>query len=270
MQLIRQRVEHFSEKRKTGRICETWVTQHTSTHKTLGEFNSFAGDNSTLYAPTIEATSATIASKGETIIKDVSDGYSRESHISSKKKQWHGGSKKTSSQSMSQKIQSRGAKFKIKQDLRISGSNIELTNIHSEAAHNVFSAPDGKAAILQGVNQSSFAESNSSSDVFWRKSDSESEQRKTYSSSSFTGTIEIDAKSINLEVVSGEVLSFLQQITKHSTDLTFTTLKEEYQRQCDSNEGPGVGLIALAALAVAILTAGTASGLSASLLGAGG
>ena len=123
--LVRQHVEHFHSKRKNGTICDTYVSHHTSVHKSKKDFNTKAGSSSTLYAPTIEAETATINSvNGDTVIMNVTDSHEHKEDLKGKKRQWHGGTKKTSLNFALGKGTSRGANLKITKELRVSGKNI--------------------------------------------------------------------------------------------------------------------------------------------------
>ena len=264
--LLSQRVQHFYEKKKSGTIRDTYFTQHASSHKTTGDFSSRAGGSSVFYSHSIDAKTATITSVGATNVLNTTSGHEHVEDLRGKRRRWHGGSKKISSYCASVSSKSVGTKFNVAKELRISGADVTLRHIHSTAARNIFSASGGKVSILQGENRFGSIRVKSSSDALWRKSSSESRQRTTYSESTFTGTIEIESQSAVIEVVSGRVLSFLEQIITKPEDLTYKTLIEHYERHAESSEGPGAGIVAIVAVVTAILTQGTAAGWAASLL----
>ena len=264
--LLSQRVQHFYEKKKSGTIRDTYFTQHASSHKTTGDFSSRAGGSSVFYSHSIDAKTATIASAGQTSVLNTTSGHEHVADLRGKRRRWHGGSKKTSSYRASVSSKSVGTKFNVAKELRISGADVTLRHIHSTAARNIFSALGGKVSILQGENRFGSIRVKRSSDALWRKSSSESIQRTTYSESTFTGTIEIESQSAVIEVVSGRVLSFLEQIITKPEDLNYKTLIEHYERHAESSEGPGAGIVAIVAVVTAILTQGTAAGWAASLL----
>ena len=260
VELLIQRIQHFYEKRKSGTIRDTYLSQNTSLHKSQGNFNSFAGNSSSYYAPIIEAQEANIASVNDTtLFADVTNKHEHHEDIKSKKRRWYGGSKKTHKQSSSVKDTSKGTRFKVKK-LRISGANVDLCQVHSSAERNLFSASNGKVSILQGENRFAAVNVFSSSEPLWQRQSSRQETHTTYSPSTFTGTIEIDAKSAEIEIVSRHILSFLNQIKLKPEDTIYKTLHEYHEVHSESKEGPGVALIALVALVTTIATQGAASG----------
>jgi hypothetical protein len=264
--LLSQRIQHFYDKRKSGYSRDNYLRQHPSLHQSKGNFNSFAGNSSSYYAPTIEAEEATIASTNETtLFADVHDSHEHHEDIRTKKRRLYGGSKKTHRRASAVRATSHGTRFKVKK-LKVSGSNVELRNVHSSAESNLFAAPNGKVSILQGVNKIAATNSFTSSEPLWQRQSSKQENHTTYSASTFTGTIEIAAKTAEIEVVCGQVLSFLNQITLKPEDTVYKILYEHHEVHAEAKEGPGAALIALVALATTIATHGTASGWATSLL----
>ena len=237
-------------------------------HKSTGNFNAIAGNTGMYYAPTIEAEEANMTSiNGSTIFNDVTDTHEHQEDIRGKKSCWYGGSKKTHQQSSSVRATSRGAKINVKKwNVSSVEHNAELRNVHSIAERNLFSAKKGKVSMLQGVNRYESVNVSTSSEPLWQRQSSKVENHTTYSASTFTGTIEIDAKSADIEEVCGQIINFLDQITLKPDDTIYKILYEHHEVHAESKEGPGVALIAIVALVTTIATHGMASGWSTALL----
>jgi hypothetical protein len=266
--LIRQRVQHFCERKKQGFIKDTDILQHNSKHKSEGTIRMEANNSAILQAPEIEAEAAEIISKtGKTKILDTQELHEHEEKIAIKKRRFTGTKKKTKN-SNRYSSRSKGAKFKVKRLLLAGKEGVEVCNITSTAAHNILSSPDGEVSILLGRNKFASSSITSSKSPCWQKSKTENIEAATYSSSSITGTISIDATRIMLEKVRGKALDFLSQIEQtkeHPSDIVYSTVDEYYSRHSKTKQGPGPGLIALVAVATAIATQGTCAGWAANL-----
>jgi hypothetical protein len=266
--LIRQRVQHFCERKKQGFIKDTDILQHNSKHKSEGTIRMEANNSAILQAPEIEAEAAEIISKnGKTKILDTQELHEHEEKIEIKKRRFTGTKKKTKN-SNRYSSRSKGAKFKVNRLLLAGKEGVEICNITSTAAHNILSSPDGEVSILLGRNRFASSSITSSKSPCWQKSKTENIESATYSSSSISGAISIDATRIMLEKVRGKALDFLSQIeqtNEPASDIIYSTVDEYYSRHSKTKQGPGPGLIALVAVATAIATQGTCAGWAANL-----
>lgn len=263
--LVRQRVQHFYDDECNGTIKDIWLEQVPSSHKTTGDFTSDAGVNGVHFAPRIQAENADICSGNDTKFMPITSSHSCEANLQGKESGMFG-SKTTSFRSSSGSAATIGTNFAIRGQLTVdSKQELELHQPVSTALHNDFSA-GGEVAIFHGKKSSYVYESSSSSDIMWSRSSETSSSSQQYIAPQFSGSISIKAKSARIEVVSGKILTFLDQIKEKPDDLTYITLYEQYQYHHESHEGPGPGLIALIALATAIATQGTASAWAASAI----
>ncbi len=263
--LVRQRVQHFYDDECNGTIKDIWLEQVPSSHKTTGDFTSDAGVNGVHFAPRIQAENADICSGNDTKFMPITSSHSCEANLQGKESGMFG-SKTTSFSSSSGSAATIGTNFAIRGQLTVdSKQELELHQPVSTALHNDFSA-GGEVAIFHGKKSSYVYESSSSSDIMWSRSSETSSSSQQYIAPQFSGSISIKAKSARIEVVSGKILTFLDQIKEKPDDLTYITLYEQYQYHHESHEGPGPGLIALIALATAIATQGTASAWAASAI----
>lgn len=263
--LVRQSVKHFHAKKCYGTIKDIWIQQVPSSHKTAGNFTYDAGANGVYFAPKIQAENADICSGNDTKFMLVESRHSCEANLQGKKSGMFG-SKTKSYSSCQGNAATIGTNFAIRQQLKVDSKwDLELHQPLSTALHNKFLA-DGEVSILHGRKSSYFSESSSSRDAMWSKSSSTSGSSEQYIAPQFSGSISIKAKSARIEVVSGRILDFLDQIKEQPDDLTYVTLYEQYQYHHESQEAPGPGLIALIALATAIATQGTSSAWAASAI----
>ena len=266
--LVHQRVEHFLSKRESLTVTETSLEQHRSSHKSGGDISMESVTGTTvLVAPKVNCKKFQAVSQGETEILDTHEQRSIEVNRIKKTRDDFGATKTKSTHSVSSSQVSIGAELNVEELELVSGSGVKVCNIDSKARINRFTAPEGGVEIQAGRNSFGSLVTTSSSSMFWYSNGSCHKESKTYSESKFAGVIEIDAKAVTLEMVRNSTANFLQQmVLTQGNNVNCSILDPQYSIESDFNEGPGVALISLVAIATSIVTYGACSGLSASLL----
>lgn len=231
------------------------VVQSVSTHQAGGDFVSSAEGNQELYAPEISAVRIKIAGKKRVNVVDVHDTEVRQSQSESEGGFFGQDRKK---QESSQSAHSKGAKFYGIKRLEITaGEGISLTNITSTAPENSLKSIAGAVQILLGKTQTSSSSHEKSSNILWDRQTSHVEEHKTYSASTFSGSLEISSKETLVESIKGQSLDFTKQLEAQGINVTNSYLEEYHKNDTKTVQGPSKALAAVVVLAVSICTAGT-------------
>ena len=142
------------------------------------------------------------------------------------------------------------------------GVGITLDKITVRCPKTVLISLGGIVQLLQGEELHTSLLSEKCSDPFWQSIRQRAEQHRTYSSSEFSGPIEVHARQLIVEEVCGQALSFKDQIDLKTGEMSIRYLEELHQVVECRAQGPTAALaavIALAATIAAIASGGAAA-----------
>lgn len=255
---------------KGGFSRDKYVHQTVSKHASAGVILSTAQDTQELYAPDLKALAVEIAGKNGVNSYAVHDTHESEYYCKKKRGGVFGGSKTTSSSSSS--AYGKGAKLEATEHVkfRTIDGDVILTAIKVNAPHTVVEALKGGVKFRSATNTSASSTFTTGSNIAWQSYSSRAASDTTYTSSEFSGTVDVHAKEVVIEAVHAETMALIQRLNAHGADLRTNILHEVHTLEKKSGGGPTPALAAVVALAISIATQGIGSTWGAALAGEGG
>ncbi len=243
------------------------VHQATSVYQSGGKVAIRAGGMAVLDAPTIKAPKCTVEGDQGTHCRAVYDSYTHESqHTSTSGGLFGMFPTTTTTHCQSASSTGRGAIFDTQNPVEV-GSNGNVTLQAVSAPGMNIHAPKGQVTFAQVQNTHSSSQMSHSSNLFCQTQEVNHAQSTTHHSSQISDKVNIHAKGVVVEEVAGQTLAFLKNLNTHGAPLTFKQLQDHYEVFHQRHWAPTPELMAVVSLAVTLASYGTASGLSASLVG---
>jgi len=254
VQLVRQQVQHFYERKRSGTRTNKNTTDVPSIHQSGANVDMGAGDSATLRGTKIKAKNVTVAAVGNTNILPVANCYEQTCDMTREKGGFFGSGGKKTEQSVSMQQTAVLPEFDVQENVTIvSGQKLEAC-MNSSALENHFWGE--VVHLTQGVNQSCSATQTSSQGMLWKKLCLEATRAVTYAESNFSGSIEIHAKQALFDQVRGKTLGFWGQVQCNDAAVTYQILDPQYQHDTKKVQGPSQGLVIVVSLAAGVATFG--------------
>ena len=254
VQLIRQQVQHFHERKRQGTVTDVHITQVPCIHETNANYTALAGASVTAYGTKYKAENVALSAVENVNVLLVTNGHQQTCDTIEKSRRSFGGSRTKTTQSISMQETAIPAQFEVKKNVTITSGKEVHCFMDSSALENHFWAE--VVHIMQGVNQSCSVRQTSSRGIFWQKFCSEMVRQVTYTESNFSGSIEIHAKQTILDQVRGKTLGFWGQLECNDTEVTYHILDPQYVHDSKRIQGPSQGLVIVVSLAAGVATFG--------------
>ncbi len=270
VQLVRQHVQHFHERKCSGTITNVHIRDVPCIHQAGADLVMHAGGAAVLYAPEVEAENMLVTAVENASIRPVAICDQQTVEMTQKKGRVFKRTINMRSASM-QKTEV-PAKLGVKKCVTIaSGKEAHIFMNSSALEHHFW----GEVVhLMQGVNRSCSAVQTTSRDALWQKSRFDTTAQTTYTESQISGSIEIHAQRAILDQVRGKTLGFWENIQSHNAVVTYQVLDPQYVHDSKTIQGPSQGLLIVVSLAAGIATFGTGTAIAESafvtgLLGTG-
>ena len=257
VQLVSQSFQSFSD----GWTRDKWVKNVLSSHKSGGDFNSYAGNEQNLCTKIdVGKNNINVLAQNNVTFNEAHDTHERQSH-SKTDTGWFGGTKTTNE--MSLESHSVGSNLKAGFiNILSSNGDVKLTNVSINADKVNISAVEGLVRLMLGTNSYFSSKQSSGANLFWQSQSMKQSQGKTYSQSTIEVREEfnIHSKGTNIEHT-GQIPEYGKLIKQHGGKITYAVLQEVHDSIEKSHQGPTAAFAALVAIALSVVTAGAGSSL---------
>ena len=258
VQLVSQSFQSHSD----GWTRDRWVKNVLSSHKSGGDFNSYAGDKQHLCTNIdVGKNNINVLAKNNVTFNEAHDTHESQSHTKTESSNIFGGTKTInessgSSRSVGSSFTGGFINFFTEQ------GDINLTNVRIDATKVNLSAVEGLVRLMLGTNSYFSSKQSSGANLFWQSQSMKQSQGKTYSQSTIEVREEFNiySKGTNIEHT-GQIPEYAKLIKQHGGKITYQVLQEVHKSIEESHQGPTAAFAALVSIAISIATAGTGMGL---------
>ncbi len=243
--------ESYSE---TSQESRSQRKAHVS-HFTINEDMRISGNNIALQGTQADTGTLQLEAKEKIAVLGVNEesSFSKITEKSTGALFWKGTETETHSESHSQFIP---AKLESRSTIGMVGKEISLQAPKIKAEET--SLKGETVRFLQGKNTSSTSYIKKSENAFWITLHAIQEQNETHTQVEIQGKVKIEAKTLELEQVKDQVLTYLDHLEYDPAQMAvvYTLLEELHHREEKSISAPGPALIAAVAIAMSVATAG--------------